>query len=180
MPPASSVPCDESIFPRDPFDNKRGNVKERRITAACIPTYNKRLGSLIGTSSHRRRSSHNPHLDSKDILFPFIVNKFRPHSYCHPRKQSSDHRRWDVWSSSNDHPTTLGASIPPRVPAGERLVREPPLNLAETDNLGIYEALTGSRLKKFNKRCVTCSEDNKPHICEDDLDSSKDGWVSPR
>lgn len=52
-------------------------------------------------------------------------------------------------------------------------MKERTLKPPTADNLGIYEALTGSKMVVGRKRHDTCSEDNQPHVCENDMDHTK-------
>lgn len=53
----------------------------------------------------------------------------------------------------------------------DSIIRERTLKRPTVDTSGIYEALTGSRMTKQKEKCAACSEDNRPHVCKDDLDS---------
>lgn len=84
-PLSIAVPCDHSIFDKDPFYYSSIDSHERRVTNRSSSTGKRRLGSSIGSSSHRRRSSHIPlsydsPWDSQDSLFPRFVDKLRQSS----------------------------------------------------------------------------------------------------
>lgn len=51
----------------------------------------------------------------------------------------------------------------------DSIVKERTPEPAKVDDHGIYEAMTGSRLVASRRRHDTCSEDNRPHVCMDEI-----------
>ncbi|OWT43556.1 D-xylulose reductase A [Pochonia chlamydosporia 170] len=177
-PQPIAVPCDHSIFDKDPFMGANPYTYDRRETRASGSTDKLRLGSSIGSASHRRRSSHVPMTydtpwDSPDGIVPQILDKLRRNTQ-HDFGQSSLLRpEYNVWTAEARKSAPNEAVPVTKIRSRDSIVKERTLKPPKADSSGIYEALTGSRMIVGRGRHDTCSEDNRPHICENDMDHSK-------
>ncbi|KAK1251741.1 hypothetical protein MKX07_007220 [Trichoderma sp. CBMAI-0711] len=148
----------------------------RRSTVSQSSTKNlKHFGSHLGSSAHRRRScpaDESKALSSHDHFFPSILGKF-----------FASRNREVLGSPDSEETPDSGALEPFNSPAHEHLPVTPPSSgcgsppkrtstVSLEDRARIYEALVGSSGAAVDRRRRdTCSEDNRPHVCADDMDN---------
>ncbi|QPG94542.1 hypothetical protein C2857_006344 [Epichloe festucae Fl1] len=169
-----SVPCDDSVFSKNPLFSAGTCFQERRGTESSAGASGKHLGNSISSVSRGRRSSQIPTTnqspwESQGQLFPHVLNKLRQNSQHSIREEGLHSREWGTWSPEPEMLLPLEPSQAANTRSRDSIIRERTLKRPTVDTSGIYEALTGSRMTKPKKRCATCSEDNRPHVCEDDL-----------
>lgn len=174
--------CNHTFFQDDPFFPANIYSFEGRATEGSASiSADKRLGAAIGSASRRRRSSQvpdskPPQLDYEDGLLPSVFDRLRKRGekmfHLHDCPEESDGSEAGTPTNSPADDRRPGAG--PR--SRDSLIRERTPQPPRPDISGIYEAMTGSRRLSTRKRHDTCSEDNRPHVCEDDMDSSV--WVA--
>lgn len=177
--------CNHELFGENPFCKATECSTGLPVARSPRPSVaEKRLGASIGTSAHRRRSSQfvaqHPHsaAEDQDNALPSIMEKIRRSGrkiFKHRGHKSSDQRSGEFATPYNS-PDELQARSAIR--SRDSIVKERTLEPPQVDHAGIYEALTGSRLVIPGRR-GTCSEDNRPHVCEDDLSSVPSPIPSP-
>ncbi|KAL7898033.1 hypothetical protein HDV63DRAFT_37503 [Trichoderma sp. SZMC 28014] len=147
----------------------------RRSTMSQTSLKNmKSFGSQIGAARHRRRSttSFDPGASTlQDTFLPNILSKF----FYNKSKETP---------GSPDSKETLhsGALAPynspmhghysantPRSGTGSFIERSPTLSME--DRARIQEVLVEGPAALRRRRCDTCSEDNRPHVCEEDIEN---------
>ncbi|POR37281.1 Uncharacterized protein TPAR_02521 [Tolypocladium paradoxum] len=177
--------CNHSRFQEDPFCYANIYSFERRATEGCASiSAEKRLGAAIGSASRRRRSSQvadyqAPQPDCEEGLLPSVFDRLRKrgekmfHLHDCPEESDGTGAATPANSPANDRRSGTG----PR--SRDSLIRERTPQPPRPDIAGIYEAMTGSRMLVPRQRRDTCSEDNRPHVCEDDMDSVSMGVASP-
>ncbi|KAJ6439698.1 D-xylulose reductase A [Purpureocillium lavendulum] len=168
-------PYDSVQFNEGRFCNSTLYSMERRATDGMASATNgeKRLGTSIGSASHRRRSSHAPtarHAESASLqnylsIFEKIKRGGEKMFHLH---DCLDNFTVDEPTISPSEP--MQAQAPPR--SRESLIRERTPEPPKPDLSGIYEAMTGSTIVTARRRHDTCSEDNRPHVCTNDMDSA--------
>lgn len=180
--------CNHNMFGENPFCTDHEDAAEDRL-AGCprSSVIEKRLGTSIGTAAHRRKSSQigsiatSGHSESHDSLVPGIIEKIRKsgHKIFH---RNRPHKSDDLNSGEFGTPRNSPEEAHPTSKARSRdsitMERTPPL--PQVDRNGIYEAMTGSKMRKQRKRADTCSEDHRPHMCEEDLLTPMSGALTPR
>ncbi|KAH6894339.1 hypothetical protein B0T10DRAFT_480237 [Thelonectria olida] len=160
---------DHDVFSKNPFcgDFEEDDVANLRDFPPTV-TPRSRLGVSIGSASHRRRSSQVTALlkrqESHDGFFPTLIDKIRQrgHKIFHPhhsRRVSEEMR-----TPPSSEFTRSCSGMRSRDIAVKYLTPEPP----KPDTAGIYEAMTGTRAVVSRCRNGQCSEDNRPHVCEND------------
>jgi hypothetical protein len=169
--------CNHELFGENPFCKATECSTDIPVARSPRPSVaEKRLGASIGTSAHRRRSSQfvaqHPYstVEDQDNVLPSIMEKIRRSGrkiFKHRGHKSSDQRSGEFATPYNS-PDELQARSAIR--SRDSIVKERTLEPPQVDHAGIYEALTSSRLV-IPKPRGTCSEDNRPHVCEDDLSS---------
>lgn len=176
--PVKPPHCYRDLFQENPFcqespDNLLVNNYE---TGSQIEMAS---GNPIVSASYHRRScqgqiQHNVNdADLADGFVPALIEKIRKGGH------RLFHRDRSHKSSEN---TDGGFHTPynsPDVRSRNSVVREHTIEPQTLDRAGIYEALTGSRLLIRSKHRNTCSEDNRPHVCQDDLLSITPGSLPP-
>jgi hypothetical protein len=187
--PRRLTQCNYALFRDSPFSGDEPGSSGRQQTEAEPPSLvDKRMGSLIGSSTHRRRSSQIPDSqnlmkDFKDTVLPSLMDKIlngghkmihQKHDEHHARKHAAHNGMLTPNNSQADDPKSPGK---PR--SRDSLVREHTPEPQTVDRAGIYEAMTGSRLAVPKRRRDTCSEDNRPHTCEFEIDSASGYSGSP-
>lgn len=147
----------------------------RRSTISQSPLGNlKNFGSQIGAARHRRRSTAS--YDSRapvweDHFLPSILSRF-----FHNKNKGTP--------GSPDSKETMhsGALAPCNSPAhghysannprsGNGSFHERSPTVSVEDRARIQEVLVGGPAAMHRRRCDTCSEDNRPHICEEDMEN---------
>lgn len=160
--------CDNDMFVKNPFClNSEQPDTVCVIQMPEVPASQKRFGASIGSASHRRRSSpaaapQTPTADSHNTLLPSLMEKIRQgsHKIFHRRHSQRGSEEVGTLPSPEEHRPSS------RPKSRDSLVRLEPPNL---DRAGIYEAMTGTRLVVSRCRRGTCSEDNRPHTCENSM-----------
>ncbi|KAF4595519.1 D-xylulose reductase A [Ophiocordyceps camponoti-floridani] len=172
--------CNQTLFSGDPFQHVGAHRTGDGAASAS------RMGSSIGSAAHRRRSSHlvdaagraTWHAESSDGLIPVILDRLRKseqrmfndesndtnknnksssssssrssrqHQYCHrhTRKHHHHHR-----------PDCAGRRAPANTPRGRRVS-------IRADGEGLR-----------HRSDDVCSEDNRPHVCADEMDDGSTG-----
>ncbi|KAI5464782.1 hypothetical protein BGZ63DRAFT_378668 [Mariannaea sp. PMI_226] len=130
-----------------------------------------RFGASIGSASHKRRSSQFPHLlkrqESHDGFFPTLMEKIRQGShkiFHHHHSREGSEEAPPITSSTASGAYGHGKQLSSRDSTVRDKMPLPP----KPDITGIYEAMTGTRLVVSRCRNGACSEDNRPHVCEND------------
>ncbi|KAF5130212.1 hypothetical protein E5D57_006549 [Metarhizium anisopliae] len=177
-PQPIAIPCDDSIFDKDPFYCTNLYLHERRATNGSTSTGKIRPGSSISSSAYQRRSSQVPLCydspwDSQEGFIPRILEKLRRNTQYDLSQQAYPRPDENVWSAERRKSPSPEAGTDANVRSRDSIVKERTLKPPTADNLGIYEALTGSKMVVGRKRHDTCSEDNQPHVCENDMDHTK-------
>ncbi|KAL7820637.1 hypothetical protein V8C26DRAFT_362885 [Trichoderma gracile] len=151
-------------------------LSARRSTVSQSSTKNlKHFGSHLGSSAHRRRSvpaDESKAPPSHDHFFPNLLGKF-----------FAGRNREAPGSPDSEETPDSGALEPFNSPAHEHLpvttprsgCGSPPKRTSTVsleDRARIHEALVGgSGAAVERRRRDTCSEDNRPHMCADDMDN---------
>ncbi|XP_044719087.1 uncharacterized protein HRG_07652 [Hirsutella rhossiliensis] len=159
-PVVNALYGDRSLFSENPFngDGDGWPMEHRETRRPSSMTADKRLGTWIGSASHRRRSTQaadskswqDEPANNNNSLLPSFLDRLRWNG------QSIFHRHDDCPAPPTPPPTTPGS----------------PSAMA-------YEVGTGGDGGAPRRpRCDTCSEDNRPHVCKDDLDSESVGVAS--
>ncbi|KAG5973985.1 hypothetical protein E4U55_000138 [Claviceps digitariae] len=169
-PVSLSVPYDDSVFTKPCF-------QERRVTETSTGDGQKHSNNTISSVSYYHRASQIPAANqspwqSDGELLPQIINKFRQNSRDSVHGEDLYSGEAGAWPSEPElllPPDPSLAVVVTRSRDG--IIRERTLKPPAADKLGIYEALTGSRMMGRKKRCMNCSEDNRPHVCEADMES---------
>ncbi|KAG8423910.1 hypothetical protein J3458_000757 [Metarhizium acridum] len=177
-PQPIAIPCDHSIFDKDPFYCTNLYLHERRATNGSTSTGKIRQGSSISSSAYQRRSSQVPlsydsPWDSQEGFIPRILEKLRRNTQYDLNHQAYPRPDKNVWSAERRKSLSPEARTDANVRSRDSIVKERTLKPPTADSLGIYEALTGSKMVVGRKRHDTCSEDNRPHVCENDMDHTK-------
>ena len=181
--------CDYSLFSDATFVEGEGGLRERRATEVVpSPVRDIRLGTSIGSASHRRRSSvvvepQNPNPKPTEHLLPAWMDKIRKggHKIFHPhhaRGHDSSKASEQDGSETPQNSVTEDQKSPSQPRSRDSIIRERTPELPKADRAGIYEAMTGSRLNYPRRRRGTCSEDNRPHVCQFDSHSTTPGHIS--
>ncbi|UPK91792.1 hypothetical protein LCI18_002727 [Fusarium solani-melongenae] len=161
--------ADRSLFAENPFYSKSdcGGADTSRLTTTLAAE--KRLSASLGLDWERRRSTQvagitNETTEVHGRTRPSLMERIRQGSHRlfhrhHSRKSSEVHGGvTEEETLANSTPRSRDSIVIKNTP-------EPP----RPDKTGIYEALTGARLNVHRQRKNTCSEDNRPHVCEDDF-----------
>jgi hypothetical protein len=184
-PSHHDMPFNESSFPlswagdnfqsRNPsgyFTNEIPN--DRRSTVSQSSLNAKGFGSQIGSAAHRRRSTA-----SYDIKASILHDQFLPNILS---KFFNNSNRGSPGSPDSKDTMHSGAFAPYNSPAHGHL----PVNTPKSGNVSfterdstvlvedrtrIHEVLVGGTTAGGKRRRDTCSEDNRPHVCEDDIDN---------
>lgn len=166
--------CNHDLFGENPFCE--AVECSTTLPVPCSPPLSvaeKRLGASIGTSAHRRQSSQaisqqpGSVVEDSDSLVPGLMDKIRRSGrkiFKHRTHKSSDQRSGEFATPYNSPDDNLAQNA---IRSRDSIIKERTLEPPQVDHAGIYEALTGSRLVNPRRR-GTCSEDNRPHVCEDD------------
>ncbi|KAM5375701.1 hypothetical protein ACJZ2D_005884 [Fusarium nematophilum] len=162
--------CNRSLFGDNPFSSKSNAAGTAKISKALAAE--KRLGASLGVDTLRRRSTQvagieNETAEAHSSFRPSLMDRIRQGSHKlfhrhHFRKSTegtSTESREETGEAQGSGASRLRDNIV------RQLAPEPP----KPDRLGIYEAMTGSRPNPHRQRKNTCSEDNRPHVCENDF-----------
>ncbi|KAG6010933.1 hypothetical protein E4U21_002603 [Claviceps maximensis] len=180
MSPVSlSIPYNDGVFNniKNSFFSTTPCFQERRVTESSIGDGKKQSTNTISSVSYYHRASsqipaaNQSPWQSDGELLPQIVDKLRQNSQDSVPGENLYLARAGAWPSESEMLLPSDQSRAVFTRSRDSIIRERTLKPPAADKLGIYEALTGSRMTSPKKRCVNCSEDNRPHICEDDLES---------
>lgn len=167
--------CNYTLFDNDPFTDVENTkpASEPGVVEPSSARAEKRLGASIGISSRRRKSSQaivrrDRSDSSEDHSIPTLADKIRKsgQSMFHSQHGSQEHSEFGAptpYNSVRDPDSKPTSGIRSRDSIMRSYTPEQPM----IDRVGIYEAMTGSRLLMRTKRGETCSEDNRPHACDD-------------
>ncbi|KJZ71641.1 hypothetical protein HIM_08953 [Hirsutella minnesotensis 3608] len=170
-PPTWTLRCDFSLFDTDPFSCDKAPSRQRNQNGrpSSTTTAEKRPGASIGSSSHRRRSSQvpssrSPQGEQGDGASPGFFGRLRSEGL-------RMFQRHDCPSplDGNGPETTSEVRIKSRV--GRRRIPSTPRSRL----VGPPLRQTGKEASLRRARRHICSEDNRPHVCENDLDSNSPG-----
>jgi hypothetical protein len=167
------VASNPSLFHLDPFCNMSLHPHERRVTNGSSSTGNVRLGSSIASSYHQRHCaqvfrSNVSGWKSQDSRMPPILGQPRRHTQQDVNQQGCPPLHQNIWSSElKTSLATQAASVANKWPRGKS-PNERPMKPQRAESLGVYDGriLLGGKMN-------TCSEDNLPHVCENDLEHCK-------
>ncbi|KAL7810016.1 hypothetical protein V8C44DRAFT_333096 [Trichoderma aethiopicum] len=155
------------------FANEASSARRSTVSQSSTRTP-KHFGSHLGSAAHRRRSApadESRVASSHDHFFPSILGKF-----------FTGRNREVPGSPDSEETPESGALEPFHSPAHEHLPVTPPRSgcgsppkrtstLSSEDRARIHEALVGTSGGPVDgRRRDTCSEDNRPHVCADDMD----------
>ncbi|KAG6031994.1 hypothetical protein E4U41_007355 [Claviceps citrina] len=178
-PPVSfPMPRDDGLFNKNSLFSAGPYVQERWVTETTLGDGRTHLRDSTNSVSYGHRASQVPAASqspwqSEGELFPHIVSKLRQNSQDDVREEDVHTRKQGAWPTPGSE-VLLPPPDPPSLAMSTRsrdsIIRERTLKPPTADKLGIYEALTGSRMRTLKKRCGNCSEDNRPHVCKDDLE----------
>ncbi|KAL6875230.1 hypothetical protein J3F83DRAFT_730411 [Trichoderma novae-zelandiae] len=155
------------------FMNEAPSARRSTVSQSSMRRL-KGFGTHIGSAAHRRRSAPVDELQappSQDHFFPNLLGKF----FVSRSRESPGS------PDSGETPHT-GALAPYNTPAHDHLpvttpksgCGSPPKRTATVsleDRARIHEALVGGGGAAVDRRRRdTCSEDNRPHVCADDMD----------
>ncbi|PFH59351.1 hypothetical protein XA68_12480 [Ophiocordyceps unilateralis] len=158
--------CNQTLFRGDPFHHVEAHqtvdgAASAWRSSASTPR-DKRMGTSIGSSAHRRRSSHVPdgrvwRPESPDGLIPVILDRLR----------KSGHKMFH-------RPDCAGHRAPANTPSGHDVPRGR-LSVRTVEG----NAAAGRRMMAGCRRSHdVCSEDNRPHVCADEMDDASTGAAS--
>ncbi|KAG5924795.1 hypothetical protein E4U53_003379 [Claviceps sorghi] len=176
-PGSPSMSCDDGVSKKTSVFSTRPFYEEPRIADTSIESCKRHSSNTIGSGSYSRRASQIPTANqspwqSDGEPLPQMANKLRHNSQTSVHGEDPASRRGGTWPSGpSEMLLSPEASLATMTRSRDSIIRERTLKPPAADRLGIYEALTGSRMTVMGKRCMNCSEDNRPHVCEDDLES---------
>jgi hypothetical protein len=156
------------------------------------------MGLGIGAAAHQRRSSvkdeHAQPASSSEAAS--LLGKLRDQGHKLFHRHHEDEREFaglldTLTEPSSPSPGTelptpqnslaaelrsvdTGLSLPR---SRDSIVRERTPEMPTADKVGIYHAMTGSRVIPRD-RTHTCSEDCRPHVCADDMPLTGDSYSS--
>ncbi|KAF9767521.1 hypothetical protein IL306_015315, partial [Fusarium sp. DS 682] len=167
-----------SLFATNPF---KAHPTKLNAAGRHLPTplaAERKLSASLDADTRRRRSTQvagveEEMIDTQNGSRQSLMDKIKQggHKFFHKnhfRKQTGGaHIR------AADEDTSPGGFLRSRDSIVRELTPEPP----KPDSSGIYEAMTGSKLNVPRPREGTCSEDNQPHECVNDMSSRE---ISPK
>ncbi|KAL7924913.1 hypothetical protein ACQKWADRAFT_286337 [Trichoderma austrokoningii] len=154
------------------FTNEAPNARRSTISQASLKNV-KGYGSQIGAARHRRRSttSYDPRAPAmQDHFLPNILSKFfHNKSKATPgTPDSKDTLHSGALAPYNSPAPGHVSTSTPRSGNGSFIERSPALSME--DRARIQEVLVEGPAAMRRRRCDTCSEDNRPHVCEEDTE----------
>ncbi|KAH6605901.1 d-xylulose reductase a [Trichoderma cornu-damae] len=163
----------ESYRSRNTFGcatHEDSNVRRSTVSQSSAAS-TKGFGSLIGSAAHRRRSipAYSPKTPTlQDHFFPNILGRFfiRKNKRTPGSPSSRESGALAPYNSpARDH-MPLSTPRSENESSGERT-----RTVSEEDRARIRDALVGGSAIVGRRRRNTCSEDNRPHVCENDMDN---------
>ncbi|KAK1248515.1 hypothetical protein MKX08_006735 [Trichoderma sp. CBMAI-0020] len=155
------------------FSTEVQNARRSTMSQSSLKNM-KGFGSQIGAARHRRRSttSFDPRAPAlQDNFLPNILSRFF-HNKSKETPGSPD-------SKETLHSGALAlynspihghySANTPRSGNGSFIERSPTLSVE--DRARIQEVLVEGPAAMRRRRCDTCSEDNRPHVCEEDIEN---------
>ncbi|KAM0480989.1 hypothetical protein ACHAPX_003880 [Trichoderma viride] len=155
------------------FSNEVQNARRSTMSQSSLKSM-RGFGSQIGAARHRRRSttSFDPRAQAlQDNFLPNILSRFfHNKSKGTPGTPDSKETLHSGALAPYNSPTHghYSANIP-RSANGSFVERSPTLSVE--DRARIQEVLSESPAAMRRRRCDTCSEDNRPHVCEEDIEN---------
>lgn len=179
------MPFSESPFtmpwPGDGFQSRTTSsylnneaLNARRSTVSQPLKGTKEFGSQIGSAAHRRRSApadNSKTMTLHDHFLPNILGKF----FIIKRKKaprSPDSQETEYSGALPPYNSPVPDHMPvstPETETGSSKGHTPTVSVE--DRLKIHEALVGGSAVVDTRRRDTCSEDNRPHVCEEDMEN---------
>ncbi|KAF4979561.1 hypothetical protein FZEAL_4265 [Fusarium zealandicum] len=160
--------CNLTIFESNPFYSK-GDVRVAEgLKLAGVSAAEKRLSASLGMDNQRRRSTQVAGTEDEtayDGLRPSLMDKIRQGSHKLFHRNHS-HKSTGVPDTNAEAEETQSSSAPR---SRDSILRQHTPEPPKSDKSGIYEAMTGTKLNVHHSRKDTCSEDNRPHVCADEL-----------
>ncbi|KAJ4254352.1 hypothetical protein NW762_009944 [Fusarium torreyae] len=163
-----------SHFDTNPFYSNSSNWATQNQGLSNILAAERRLSASLNADTQRRRSTQvagveEEMLDTHDGPRPSLLDKIRQgsHKFFH-----RNHFR----KSTGVPSATAEEDVPQENSAmrsRDSIMRQVTPQPPSPDDSGIYEAMTGSRVNILRQKKCTCSEDNQPHVCVDDLSSGR-------
>ncbi|RFU76733.1 d-xylulose reductase a [Trichoderma arundinaceum] len=154
------------------FTNRTPNTRRSTLSQSALANP-KSFGSHIGSAAHRRRSTPtcDPKTpDSQDHFFPSILGKFFIGNKT-GTPGSPDSKETTISGAKTPYNSPAPGHMPATTPRSEdEALRERTRALSEEDKARIHDALVRSSAVADRRRRNTCSEDNRPHVCKNDMD----------
>lgn len=155
------------------FANEAPDARRATMSQASLKSV-KGYGSQIGAARHRRRSttSYDPRAPAmQDHFLPNILSRFFYNkSKATPGSPDSKETMHSGALAPYNSPAPGHYSAnTPRSGNGSFIERSPMLSVE--DRARIQEVLVEGPATMRRRRCDTCSEDNRPHVCEEDIEN---------
>lgn len=155
------------------FTNEAQNARRSTISQSSMANL-KSFGTQIGAARHRRRSTA-----SYDSRAPGLQDQFLPNILS---RFFNSKNKGTPGSPDSKETMHSGALAPYNSPAhghysantprsGNGSFTEQSPTVSVEDRARIQEVLVGGPALLHRRRCDTCSEDNRPHICEEDIEN---------
>ncbi|KAJ3513232.1 hypothetical protein NM208_g15215 [Fusarium decemcellulare] len=162
--------CGRSLFGGNPFGSRPNAGPLEASGFAETLAAEKRLSTSLSIDFQRRYSTQVAGIESEGTeahgrLRPSLMDRIRQggHKIFH---RHHSHKSTEVPRVTTELEEPLASAEPP---SRDSIVIKNTLKPPRPDRAGIYEAMTGTRLTVTRQRHDTCSEDNRPHMCEDNI-----------
>ncbi|KAF4947480.1 hypothetical protein FGADI_10432 [Fusarium gaditjirri] len=165
--PSNVYSYNNSLFGANPFRAHPNKLAaERKLSASLDADTRRRLSSQVATIEEEM-------IDTQHGSRQSLMDKIKQggHKLFHKNHFRKPMGGGPTRTPEND--VSPGSFFRSR----DSIVREPTPEPPKPDDEGIHEAITGSKLNVPYPRRGTCSEDNQPHECVNDLSSRE---ISPK
>ncbi|KAM0556902.1 hypothetical protein ACHAPJ_005575 [Fusarium lateritium] len=163
-----------SLLDMNPFYSNSTNWTTQNQGLSNILAAERRLSASLNADTQRRRSTQvagveEEMLETHDGPRPSLIDKIRQgsHKFFH---RNHFRKSTGVPSATAEEDVPRGNSA---MRSRDSIIRQFTPRSPTPDDSGIYEAMTGSRVNILRQKKCTCSEDNQPHVCVDDLSSGR-------
>ncbi|KAM0525554.1 hypothetical protein ACHAPE_000261 [Trichoderma viride] len=154
------------------FSNEVQNARRSTMSQSSLKNM-KSFGSQIGAARHRRRSttSFDPRASaSQDNFLPNILSRFFYNKSKETPGSPDSKETLHSGALAPYNSPTHGHYSPNTPRSGNGSFVERSSTLSVEDRARIQEVLEGPAAMR-RRRCDTCSEDNRPHVCEEDIEN---------